>query len=85
MTNKVLYSYITCIHIIIILDFISLPVTQMPKDNSLCMIPECPNRKYVEMNGFIHDYCGKTHANVAKMRGILCEFLSFYYFLGLKN
>ena len=49
------------------------------KDNSLCILPECINRKYFDStSGVTHDYCGKTHAEEGKRRGI-SEFYFFYF------
>ena len=47
-------------------------VAQGVQDNSLCIIPECFQPKYMDSGtGVLHDYCGKTHAQEGKMRGIL--------------
>ena len=47
-------------------------VPQGAQDNSLCIIPECFQPKYMDSGtGVLHDYCGKTHAQEGKMRGIL--------------
>ncbi len=49
-------------------------VPQGAQDNSLCIIPECFQPKYMDSGtGVLHDYCGKTHAQEGKMRGILCK------------
>ena len=41
------------------------------KDSSLCPIPGCTKPKFVDPNsGVTHDFCGKTHAEEGKRRGI---------------
>lgn len=48
-----------------------IPAQAGPKNASLCIIPECPRSKYVDpSSGATHDYCGKTHAEEGKKRGI---------------
>jgi len=32
----------------------------------MCKFPGCDKPCYVEPNGKVHDYCGRTHANQAK-------------------
>ncbi len=46
----------------------------MPNDDSICIIPECSQSKHVDENGMVHDYCGKTHANLGKLSGVLRKF-----------
>jgi hypothetical protein len=41
------------------------------KDSSLCPIPGCNKPKYVDpSSGVTHDYCGKSHADEGKRKGI---------------
>lgn len=42
---------------------------EIAKDSSLCELPGCPRRKYVE-GSTVHNFCGKRHAAEAKKRGI---------------
>ena len=42
-----------------------------PKDSTLCIIPGCPRKKYVESSGTVHPYCGKTCAERGKREGIV--------------
>ncbi len=54
------------------IDSSKFSMAQGLKDNSLCIIPECFKPKYMDSGtGVLHDYCGKTHAEEGKMRGIL--------------
>ena len=41
------------------------------KTSSMCPIPGCTKPKFVDPNsGVTHDFCGKTHAEEGKRRGI---------------
>lgn len=42
-----------------------------PKDSTLCILPGCPRKKYVESNGRVHPYCGRTCAERGKKEGIV--------------
>ena len=42
-----------------------------PKDSTLCILPGCPRKKYVESNGTVHPYCGRTCAERGKKEGIV--------------
>ena len=45
--------------------------SSQPKDSTLCILPGCPRKKYVESNGRVHPYCGRTCAERGKKEGIV--------------
>ena len=51
--------------------FVVIFAASDPKDDSLCIVPECANLKYKDPNsGKEHDFCGRTHAEEARRRNI---------------
>lgn len=47
------------------------PSPSAPKDSTMCILPECNKAKCKDPNGTVHPYCGKTHAEIGKTRGIV--------------
>ena len=43
------------------------------KDSNVCIIPNCSQPKFVESDGKVHPYCGKSHASLARQLGIFRE------------
>ena len=71
----------------------SAPLTKedpsQPKDSTLCILPGCPRKKYVESNGRVHPYCGRTCAERGKKEGIVGKqycfskgIMQFYFYSG---
>ena len=47
----------------------SAPVQPVLDGRMRCQYPGCPKPKYVE-DGRVHDFCGKTHANMYQGQGV---------------
>ena len=53
----------------------TVPQLMTPKDDNMCLLPQCRRERYKEPDGTLHPFCGRTHANLARemnIEGMLC-------------
>ena len=57
-------------------DFVTGTIAPLPQDDQstkpadCCILPGCRKSKYKDPDGTVHPYCGRTHAQLGKTRGI---------------
>ena len=40
------------------------------KDDTMCLLPQCHRQRYRELDGTVHPYCGRSHAELAESMNI---------------
>ena len=47
-----------------------VPTLMVAKDESMCSLPQCRRPRYKDTDGTVHPFCGRTHADLAKVMNI---------------